>query len=132
MLDRLDTLKGMPKQQIYSSRGFPCGYWETYSNPPMPKDTKTPSKKQSTPPSPSFCWTQSSPPNEATTLHETLEDVETRLHALRLSLEVTRRIAHSSPKAEEEDGTVTNASDKEEGDKDNSGPNTTPPTHHDG
>ena len=132
MLDRLDTLKGTPKQQIYSSRGFPRGYWQTYSNPLTPKDTKTPSKKRSTPPNLSSCSTPSSPPSEETTLLRTLEAEETRLRALRRSLEETHRIAHSSPKAEGEDGTVTNDSDKGEGDKDNSDPNITPPTHRDG
>ena len=132
MLDRLDTLKGTPKQQIYSSRGFPRGYWETYSSPLTPKDTKTPNRKQSTLPNRSFYSTLSSPPNEATTLRETLGAEETRLRALRLSLEETHRTAHSSPKTEGEDGTVTNDSDKEEEAKDSSALNTTPPTHRGG
>ena len=132
MLDRLDTLKGTPKQQIYSSRGFPRGYWQTYSNPLMPKDMKTPSKKQSTPPSLSSCSMPSSPPSEATIRPATLEAEGTCLHASRRFPGGMHRIVHSSPKVEGEDGTVANDSDKEEGDKDNSDPSTTPPTHRDG
>ena len=132
MLDRLDTLKGTPKQQIYSSRGFPRGYWETYSNPRMPKDTKTPSKKQSMPPNLSFCSTPSSPPSEATIRPATPEAEGTRLHASRRFPGETHRIVHSSPKVEGEDGTATNGSDKEEEAKDNSGLSITQPTHHDG
>ena len=70
--------------------------------------------------------------NEAIILLRTLEVEEIRLRALRHFLEETHRIAHSFPRTEEEDGTVTNDLDKEEEGKDNSDPNTTPPTHRDG
>ena len=62
----------------------------------------------------------------------TLEVEETRLRALRHFLEETHRIGRSSLRTEEEDGTVTNDSDKAEEDKDNNDPSTTPPTHRDG
>ena len=132
MLDKPDTLKEMPKQPIYSSKDFPPEYWQTYSNLLMLKDTKIPNKKQSMPPSLSFYWTPSSLLSEATILLRTLEVEKTRLRALRHFLEETHRIAHSSPRTEEEDGTVTNDSAKEEEDKDNNDPSITPPTHHDG
>ena len=99
---------------------------------PTLKDMKIPSKKQSTLPNLSFYWTPSSLLSEATILLRTLEVEETRLRALRHFLEETHRIAHSSNRTEEEDGTVTNDLVKEEEDKDNSDPSTTPPTHHDG
>ena len=70
--------------------------------------------------------------SEAATLLRTVEAEEIRLRALRHLLEETHRIVHSSNRTEEEDGTVTNNSDKEEEDRDNSDPNITPPTHHDG
>ena len=69
--------------------------------------------------------------SEAAILLRTLEAEEICLRALRHLLEETHRIAHSSPRTEAEDGTVTNDLDKEEGDKDND-PSTTPPTRHDG
>ena len=85
------------------------------------------------PPSLSFYWTPSSLLSEATILLRTLEVEETRLRALRHFLEEMHRIAHSSPRTEEEDGTVTSDLDKEEEeDKDSNDPNTTPPTHRDG
>ena len=84
------------------------------------------------PPSLSFYWTPSSLLSEAAILLKTVEAEEIRLHALRHLLEETHRIAHSSPRTGEEDGTVTNDSDKvEEEDKDNN-PSTTPPTRRDG
>ena len=135
MLDKLDTPKEMPKQPIYSSKDFPPEYWQMYSNLLTLKDTKTPSKKQLTPPSLSFYWTPSSLLSEATILLRTLEVEEIHLRALRHFLEETHRIARSSPRTEEEDGTVTNDSAKEEEegkDKDNNDHNTTPPTHHNG
>ena len=61
-----------------------------------------------------------------------MEVEEICLHALRHLLEEMHRIAHSSRRTEEEDGTVTNDLDKEEEDRDNSDPSTTPPTHRDG
>ena len=69
--------------------------------------------------------------NEATVLLKTPEIEEIRLHALRHLLEETHCIACSSPRTEEEDGTVTSDLDKEEEeeDKGNNDPNTTPPTH---
>ena len=60
-----------------------------------------------------------------------VEIEEIRLRTLQHLLEETHCIAHSSPRTEGEDGTVTNDLDKEEG-EDNSDPNTIPPTHHDG
>ena len=61
-----------------------------------------------------------------------MEAEEIRLCALRHLLEETHRIAHSSPRTEEEDGTVTSDLDKEEEDRDNNDPSTTPPMHRDG
>ena len=132
MLDKLDTPKEMPKQPTYSSKDFPPEYWQMYSNLRMLRDTKIPSKKQSMPPSLSFYWTPSSLLSEAAILLKTVEVEEIHLRALRHLLEETHRIAHSSRRTEEEDGTVTNDSDKEEEDKDNSDPSTTPPMHRDG
>ena len=132
MLDRPDTPRETPKQPTYSSKDFPPEYWQMYSNLLTLRDTKIPSKKQSTLPSLSFYWTPSSLLSEATLLLKTLEVEETRLRALRHLLEETHRIAHSSNRTEEEDGTVTNDLAKEEEDKDNNDPNITPPTHRDG
>ena len=132
MLDKLNTPKETPRQPIYSSKDFPPEYWQMYSNLLTLRDTKIPSKKQSTPPNLSFYWTPSSLLNEATTLLRTLEVEETRLNALRHLLEEMYRIARSSNRTEEEDGTVTNDLAKEGEDKDNNEPNTTPPTHRDG
>ena len=70
--------------------------------------------------------------NEAIILLRTVEIEEIRLRALRHLLEETHRIACSSNRTEEEDGTVTNDSDKEEEDKDSNDPNITPPMHHNG
>ena len=84
------------------------------------------------PPSLSFYWTPSSLLSEAAILLRTVEAEEIRLRALQHLLEETHCIAHSSPRTEGEDGTVTNNLDKEEEDKDNNDPSTTPPTHRDG
>ena len=70
--------------------------------------------------------------NEVAILLRTVEMEEIRLRALRHLLEEMHHIACSSPRAGEEDGTVTNDLAKEEEDKDNHDPSTTPPTHHDG
>ena len=70
--------------------------------------------------------------SEATVLLRTVEAEETHLRALRHLLEETHHIAHSSPRIEGEDGTVTNDSGKEEEDKDSSDPSTTPPMHRSG
>ena len=130
--DKLDTHKETPKQPTYSSKDFPPEYWQMYSNLLTLRDTKIPNKKQSTLPNPSFYWMPSSLLSEATILFRALEVEETRLHALRHLLEETHRIAHSSNRTEEEDGTVTNDSAKEEEGKDNNDPNTTLQMHRDG
>ena len=130
-LDKLDTPKAMPKPPIYSSKDFPPEYWQMYSNLHTLRDTKIPNKKQSTPLNPSSYLMPSSLLNKAVTLLRTVEIEEIHLRALQHLLEETHRIACSSHKTEEEDGTVTSDLDKEE-DKDNSDPNTTPPTHHNG
>ena len=123
----------MLKPQTCFSKDFLPEYWQMYSNLCTLRDMKIPNKKQSMPPSLSFYWTPSSLLSEATILLRTLEVEETHLRALRHFLEETHRIAHSSLRTEEEDGTVTNDSAKEEvEDKDNNDPNTTPPTHRDG
>ena len=132
MLDKQDTPKEMPKPPIYSSKDFPPEYWQMYSNLLTLRDTKTPNKKQSMPPNPLSYLTPSCLLNEAIIQLRTLEIEEIRLHTLRHLLEETHCIAHSSLRTEEEDGTVTNDSGKEEGDKDSSDPNTTPPTPRDG
>ena len=132
MLDKPDIPKETLKQPTCSSKDFPPEYWQMYLNLRTLRDTKTPNKKQSMPPSPSFYWTPSSLLSEAATLLRTVEAEEIRLHALRHLLEEMHCIAHSSPRTEGEDGTVTNDSDKEEEDRDNNDPNTTPPTHRDG
>ena len=67
--------------------------------------------------------------SEAAILLRTVKAEEIRLRTLRHLLEETHCIAHSSNRTEGEDGTVTNDSGKEEEDKDNNDPDTTPPTH---
>ena len=132
MLDKPDTPKETPKQPTYSLKDFPPEYWRMYSNLRMLRYTKIPNKKQSMPPNLSFYWTPSSLLSEAAILLRTVEAEEIPLRALRHLLEEMHRIAHSSNRTEEEDGTVTNNSAKEGEDKDNNDPNTTPPTHRDG
>ena len=70
--------------------------------------------------------------NEAIILLRTVEIEEIRLHTLRHLLEEMHCITHSSPRTEEEDGTVTNDLGKKGEDKGNSDPNTTPPMHRSG
>ena len=132
MLNKLDTPKEMLKLQTYSSKDFPPEYWQMYLNLRTLTDTKISNKKQSMPPSPSSYLTPSSLLNEAIILLRTVEIEEIRLCTLQHLLEKTHHIACSSHRTEEEDGTATNNSDKEEGDKDSSNPNTTPPMHCDG
>ena len=131
MLDKLDTPKEMLKPPIYSSKDFPSEYWQIYSNLCMLRDMKIPNKKQSMPLNPSSYLTPSCLLKEAIILLRTVEIEEIHLHALRHLLEKMHRIALSSRRTREEDGTVTNGLDKEEEDKNNSDPSTTPPTHRD-
>ena len=98
----------------------------------MLRDMKIPNKKQSMPLNPSYYSMPSCLLNEAITLLRTVEIEEIRLRALRHLLEETHCITLSSPKTREEDETVTSNSDKEEGDKDNNDPSTTPPMHQGG
>ena len=135
MLDKPGTPKEMLKQPTYSSKDFPPEYWQMYSNLRTLRDIKIPNKKQSTPLNPSSYSMPLFLLNEAAALLKIVEIEEIHLRALRHLLEEMHCIARSSSKTEEEDGTVTNDSGKEEedkGDKDSSDPSSTLPTHHDG
>ena len=130
-----DTPKATLKQPTCSSKDFPPEYWQMYSNLRTLRDMKIPNKKQSTPLNPSSYSMPLFLLNEAAALLKIVEIEEICLRALQHLLEKMHRIARSSSKTEEEDGTVTNDSGKEEedkGDKDSSDPSSTLPTHHDG